>query len=79
ETLTSYKNVIFLEEGYASSGLSKWIIQIMVNSGHKLSNILTIGLPHKIISHGSVRDIDARYGLDIDAIVEKIAAFHNNK
>lgn len=78
ETIISYKNVIFLEEGYAKNGISDWVLSAMIERAHKLPNVLNVGYPHKIIKHGSVEDIEHRYGLNSDSIIEKIAAFVSN-
>lgn len=75
QVLTSYKNVIFFEEGYTSFGLSKWVLNIMIKRGLNLPNVLTVGYPHKIIKHGSIERIELSYGLSSSSIIEKVTAF----
>lgn len=75
QVLTSYKNVIFFEEGYTSFGLSKWVLNIMIKRGLNLPNVLTVGYPHKIIKHGSIEEIELSYGLSSFSIIEKVTAF----
>ncbi len=78
QALTSYKNVIFLEEGFASFGLCEWVLSNMLKGGLNLPNVLRVGLPHEIIKHGSLKDIELYYGINSHSVVNKISSFVGN-
>ena len=49
----------------------------LVNDRKVRSSILRIAVPDRIIPHGAPNLLHAKYGLDIDGIVERIKKFAN--
>ena len=61
------KNCITIEDNILLGGLASNVKELLLDN--KLDvNIKTFGYPNKFIKHGSVKDIEKKYGLDTESI-----------
>ena len=64
------------EEGTEAGGFGANVAAMLHD--HKIPvSILRIAVPDRIIPHGAPNLLHAKYGLDVDGIVEKIKNFAN--
>ena len=72
ESITKCKRVIVIEDSTEIGGLS-WTVKSLI-CDHNLNNIKIkcYSYPDKFIEHGSVKDLEKKYKLDIDSIYQDI-------
>ncbi len=72
KSITKTKKVVIIEDSTVIGGLTSSIKEILVDN--KLSDIevLSYAYPDKFIEHGSVDEIEKKYGLDNNTIVNDI-------
>lgn len=68
--------LVTVEEGTECGGFGA-CVAALVNDRKIPSSILRIAVPDRIIPHGAPNLLHAKYGLDVDGIVERIERFAN--
>jgi len=61
-----------LEDSITIGGLGSSILEYLSSINKNTNNINIIGLPDEFIEHGSVDDIQKKYGLDTESIIKRI-------
>ena len=61
------KNCITIEDNILLGGLASNVKELLIDNKIDV-NIKTFGYPNKFIKHGSVEDIEKKYGLDTESI-----------
>ena len=67
--LKKYKNIITVEDGCIMGGFGSAILEFMAYNNYK-NNIVRLGIPDKIIEHGSQDELYTECNYDIDGIVK---------
>jgi len=70
--LSSGKNTYVVEDVTYISGLGSAMFEYAQANGLSSDRIRIIGLPDEFIEHGSVSEIQKKYGLDCESIIKKI-------
>ena len=71
-SLEKTKKCITIEDGIIKGGLASNVIEIIQKNGLKDIEFKGFGYPDKFIEHGSVEELEKRYGLDADNIINYI-------
>lgn len=71
------KNLITIEDGTCIDGLSTAIQELLVKNKIIDINYRFFAYPDKFIKHGSVSQIEKKYGLDADSIYKDVKRFFN--
>ncbi len=61
-----------LEDVTKISGLGSAILEYASSQGLKTENIELIGLPDEFVEHGSIKEIQKKYGLDTESVIKRI-------
>ncbi len=67
--------VVTLEEGILQGGFGSAVLEFLQESDAEFEDILCVGLPDKLITHGAQKILRARYRLDAPGIVESVEEF----
>ena len=70
--------VITLEDNALNGGIGSIISQLLHKKGLTNINLYNIGWPNQFIEHGSIADLDKKYGLDVDSITNKAIELVSN-
>jgi 1-deoxy-D-xylulose-5-phosphate synthase len=70
EVFGKFNHVITVEDGCIQGGFGSAVIEFMVDNGYK-SQVVRLGIPDKIIEHGSQSQLYAECQYDADAIVRE--------
>ena len=70
--------VVTIEDGTIVGGLGSKVEEI-IKQNNKKANVLKIAYPDEFIKHGSIKEIEKKYGLDVESIVEEIEDVLNEK
>jgi len=76
EVFGKFDHVITVEDGCVQGGFGSAVLEFMVDHGYK-SKVVRLGIPDRIVEHGSQAQLWAECGFDADGIqkaVEKILA-----
>mgnify|MGYP005842234351 CR=1 FL=1 len=69
------KNVITIEDGTIINGLATAIKELIVDEKLENINLKTYGYPDKFIEHGNVDELEKRYKLDEETIVNNFLEY----
>ena len=69
ESIEKTKNVITLEDGLLKGGLASAVLETINQSNLKQVNVKTIGYDDCFVKHGKVEELEEKYGLSKDKIV----------
>ena len=72
KSLSKTKKVVVIEDATKIGGLSSSIKEMIINNNILNVEVLSYAYPDKFIEHGSVKEIEKKYGLDIKTIANKI-------
>lgn len=72
KSIEKTKNVIVMEDGTCIGGLSTTIKELLVDNKMKDIKFKSYSYPDKFIEHGSVSELEDRYGFNNDEIVQYI-------
>ena len=72
ESIMKTKNVITIEDNILSGGLGSMVQDIIVSERIGDVRFRMYGYPDEFVKHGSVQEIEKKYGLDVDSIVEDL-------
>lgn len=73
EVLSNYKHIITIEDGVAHGGFGSAVAEYVVAQSESIP-VTIIGVPDRIIEHGSQEELHAEAGIDAAAIVQKVKA-----
>lgn len=68
EVFAKFQNVITVEDGALQGGVGSAVLEFMVDHGYS-SKVRRLGVPDKIIEHGSQAELYKECGYDADAMV----------
>ena len=74
KTIKKTKNVITIEDGTNINGLGTTIKELIIDEKLKDIDIKVFAYPDKFIEHGSVEELEKKYGQDEETIVKEIYA-----
>ena len=77
ESISKTKRVVIIEDSTIIGGLSSTIKEIIINNKLSKVEISSYAYPDKFIEHGSVLEIEKKYGLDNDTIIDNIKKYFN--
>lgn len=66
-----YERVVTLENGVRAGGVGSAVLEFMADNGYTIP-IQRIGLPDIFVEHGSVKELHALCGLDIDSVIKTL-------
>jgi 1-deoxy-D-xylulose-5-phosphate synthase len=72
EVFTRFKNVVTLEDGCIQGGMGSAVLEWMADHGYS-SKVVRLGIPDKIIEHGTQQELYKECGYDAEAITNTIA------
>lgn len=72
ESIIKTKNVITIEDNILRGGLGSSIEELILKKGLKNIELKKYGYPDKFIKHGSVSEIEEKYGLNAEQIAQDI-------
>lgn len=72
QSITKTKKVITIEDNIVKCGLGSEIENIIIEEGLKDITFKKYGYPDEFVKHGSVSEIEKKYGLDAEAIAKDI-------
>ncbi|MBE6146544.1 MAG: 1-deoxy-D-xylulose-5-phosphate synthase [Firmicutes bacterium] len=72
KSIEKTKNVIVIEDGTCIGGLSSTVKELLVDNKMKDIKFKSYSYPDKFIEHGSVSELEDRYGFNNDEIVQYI-------
>jgi 1-deoxy-D-xylulose-5-phosphate synthase len=65
------KGFITIEDGIVAGGFGSGLVELILRiKPEKLSNFVTLGLPHKFVEHGSRPALLRKYGLSVQGVIE---------
>ena len=67
--LKKYKNIVTVEDGCILGGFGSAILEFMANNDYK-NNIVRLGIPDKIIEHGSQDELYTECNFDTEGIIK---------
>lgn len=75
------KKVVTIEDNIEKGGLASNVKELMAENNLLDVEVKCFGYPDEFIKHGDIADIEKKYGLDVDSIIENILPkyLENNK
>jgi len=74
--LANEKPYLFtVEEAALMGGFGSAVMELLEERNFETNRVLRIGIPDKLIPHGSPNLLHAKYGIDADGIFERISKF----
>jgi 1-deoxy-D-xylulose-5-phosphate synthase len=71
EVLNNYDKIVSVEDGCIEGGFGSAILEFMAQHGYK-NDIRILGIPDKIVEHGTPKELQHECGYDAPAIIETI-------
>jgi len=78
EVFAKFKKIITVEDGAITGGFGSAILEFM-NQNNYHAQIKILGIPDKIIEHGSPKELHRECGYDAQAIAEAVREFMKDK
>jgi 1-deoxy-D-xylulose-5-phosphate synthase len=78
ESIKKNKKIVTIEDNILQGGLATSLNELIVRNNIKNVKIKNFGYPNIFVKHGSVKEIEKKYGLDIKNIVEETKELLNN-
>ena len=75
KSITKTKNVVTIEDNILKGGLGSSIEELILKQGLKSIELKKYGYPDEFIKHGSVAEIEEKYGLNAGQIVQDILCY----
>lgn len=70
-SINKTKNVITIEDNIIKGGLGSAVEELMLDENLDGVSLMKFGYPDEFVKHGSVGELEKKYGLDAEAIAEK--------
>lgn len=71
EIFTKFDKIITIEDGCVQGGFGSAIIEFMADNGYQ-SKVVRLGIPDKLVEHGSQNELYKECGYDVDSIIQTI-------
>jgi 1-deoxy-D-xylulose-5-phosphate synthase len=78
EACRNYPKLITLEDGCIEGGFGSAVLEFMAKNGYK-NDVRLLGIPDKIIEHGTPRELHHECGYDAAAIINAVREMMGNK
>jgi 1-deoxy-D-xylulose-5-phosphate synthase len=78
DALSKYEKIITVEDGAIEGGFGSAVLEFMAQYGYK-NDIKILGIPDKIIEHGSPKELQEECGYNAQAIREKVLEMMKGK
>lgn len=79
KSISNAKNCITIEDGVITGGLGTSIKELIVDEDLRDVKIKAFAYPDKFIEHGSVDELEKKYGMDVETIANEILKERKNK
>lgn len=79
KSISNTKNCITIEDGVITGGLGTSIKELIVDEDLRDVKIKAFAYPDKFIEHGSVDELEKKYGMDVETIANEILKERKNK
>lgn len=77
EALSNYKHIVTIEDGTVLGGFGSAILEFMALHGYK-NNIKILGIPDRLVEHGTLKELHRECGYDSLAIEETVKSMLQN-
>lgn len=71
EALSKYEKIITVEDGTVVGGFGSAVLEFMQQHGYK-NDVRILGIPDRIVEHGTLKELHKECGYDAQAIVDAI-------
>lgn len=71
EALNTYEKIITVEDGAVTGGFGTAVLEFMAQHGYK-NEIKILGIPDRVVEHGTLKELHRECGYDADSIAETI-------
>jgi 1-deoxy-D-xylulose-5-phosphate synthase len=71
EALSHYHKIITVEDGTVVGGFGSAIAEFMIQHGYK-NELQILGIPDRIIEHGTLKELHRECGYDAQAIADAV-------
>lgn len=78
EIFTKFDKIITLEDGCVQGGFGSAIIEFMADNGYQ-AKVIRLGIPDKLVEHGSQNELYKECGYDVESIVQTIETLITQK
>jgi 1-deoxy-D-xylulose-5-phosphate synthase len=78
EVFTEFDKIITVEDGTVTGGFGSAILEFM-NANHYKASVKILGIPDRLVEHGSPRELHRECGYDAQAIAEAVREMINEK
>ena len=78
EALNKYGKILTVEDGTVEGGFGSAVLEFMAQHGYK-NDIKILGIPDKIIEHGSPKELQRECGYDVQTISDTIREMMKDK
>jgi len=78
EALSRHPKIITVEDGTVTGGFGSAILEFANEHGYK-NEVKILGIPDKIIEHGSLKDLHRECGYDAQAIKQAVLEMMRDK
>ena len=74
EVFSKYNKIITVEDGTVTGGFGSAVLEFMAQHNYK-AEVKILGIPDRIVEHGSLKELHAECGYDAHAILQAIQEF----
>jgi 1-deoxy-D-xylulose-5-phosphate synthase len=78
EALQNYERIITVEDGTVAGGFGSAVAEFMAHHNYK-NDLRILGIPDKVVEHGSPKELHRECGYDAEAIAEAIREMMSQK
>ena len=78
EALQQYEKIITVEDGTIEGGIGSAILEFMAQHGYK-NDVRIIGIPDRLVEHGTLKELHHECGYDTQAIKEAVLEMMRGK
>lgn len=71
EVFSNYSKVVTIEDGTVVGGFGSAVLEFMNANGYN-AEVKILGIPDRVVEHGTLKELHAECGYDADAIVEAV-------
>jgi 1-deoxy-D-xylulose-5-phosphate synthase len=71
EVFTQYDKIVTVEDGTIIGGFGSAVLEFMALHGYK-ANVKMLGIPDRLVEHGTLKELHAECGYDAAGIVETV-------
>jgi 1-deoxy-D-xylulose-5-phosphate synthase len=78
EVFEKYAKIVTIEDGTTIGGFGSAVLEFMAQHGYH-AQVKMLGIPDRLVEHGSLKELHAECGYDANAIVATIQGMMENK